>query len=449
MATSFLAGGFIQRVDAGAVGGRDTVLLRVRVPGETATLLLVGGSGGRVALLSGEAKEGAKAVLRAADDRRLEARLRPLLEGAKVTAIASRAVALVRDEQAWRLEARGRGELAITETAGAPLEPWSREELEEGGAALVALLGTASLGATRERLARALGKAIDRLARRIAAVRGDLARIAVADELAARAQLFVAEASRAPRGATKLLASDWSSGAEVRVELALDPAKSAREQIDAMFKRARRLKEGARIGEARLAEALTAMRGLTAVLDALPNAPDLVAIAALTARARAAAPKDFREAGGAQDAGRAKRRAEPRPPFRLFIGSGEARILVGRGADHNDDLTFHVARPHDLWLHAKGRAGAHVIVPLAKGASCPADLLVDAAHLAAHFSEAREETVTEVEYTPRRYLRKPRGSAPGFVVVSREKVIVLRREAARAERLLAAERDAADPASNH
>ena len=81
--------------------------------------------------------------------------------------------------------------------------------------------------------------------------------------------------------------------------------------------------------------------------------------------------------------------------------------------------------------------GAHVIVPRERNEDTPADLLVEAAHLAAHFSDARAESVVEIQYTPRRYLRKPRGSAPGFVVVDREKVLVLRVDAALLERLLA------------
>ena len=162
-------------------------------------------------------------------------------------------------------------------------------------------------------------------------------------------------------------------------------------------------------------------------------------------RARKVAPRDFKlasspalaSAHAPAPAARARPRAQPPlPPYRTFLSSSGARLLVGRGADRNDDLTFHVARPHDLWLHAKNRAGAHVVVPLDRGASCPADLLVDAAHLAAHFSEARDEAVVEVQYTPRRHLRKPRGSAPGLVVVDREKVLVLRREDARIRALL-------------
>ncbi len=126
-------------------------------------------------------------------------------------------------------------------------------------------------------------------------------------------------------------------------------------------------------------------------------------------------------------------------PFRTFVTPTGARVLVGKGAAQNDQLTFQNSRPHDLWLHAKGRTGAHVVVPLAKNTTCPADLLVDAAHLAAHFSEARGEAVVEVQYTPRRYLRKPRGSAPGLVVVEREKVLAVRLEAGRVERLIEGE----------
>ncbi len=203
-----------------------------------------------------------------------------------------------------------------------------------------------------------------------------------------------------------------------------------------MFQRARRLKEGARIGRERLAEAERARARLAAVATELAG-PGPTDVPALEARARAAAPRDFKLASGPAQAlpGRVKKQP-PLPPYREFTGSAGGRVRVGRGAEQNDALTLHVARPHDLWLHAKSRTGAHVVVPLDKGASCPGELLVDAAHLAAHFSEARGEEVVEVQYTPRRYVRKPKGSAPGLVVVEREKVLVLRLEPERLRALL-------------
>jgi predicted ribosome quality control (RQC) complex YloA/Tae2 family protein len=75
-------------------------------------------------------------------------------------------------------------------------------------------------------------------------------------------------------------------------------------------------------------------------------------------------------------------------------------------------------------------------VPLEKGTSCPPDVLVDAATLAAHFSDARDEAVCDVSYVERRYVRKPRGSAPGAVTYDHEKVLALRVEPERLARLL-------------
>ena len=70
------------------------------------------------------------------------------------------------------------------------------------------------------------------------------------------------------------------------------------------------------------------------------------------------------------------------------------------------------ARPHDLWLHARDDAGAHVVVPLERGEACPSELLCDAATLAAHFSQARGQARVDVTYVERRYVRKPRKSRP-------------------------------------
>ncbi len=281
--------------------------------------------------------------------------------------------------------------------------------------------------AEREALGKALARALARITRRIIAVRGDLARAGEADALAQRAQLFVAEAARARRGATRLVATDWSSGEPREAVLEIDPARGAQQQVDAMFQRARRLKEGARISQERLQAAERMHSALETIATELTTTeePDL---ASLTARARAAAPRDFKAPAPETSTAPSKRKQDQaKPPYRTFLASSGARILVGRNAEKNDELTLHVARPRDLWLHAKNRKGSHVVVPLAKGAVCPPEVLAEAAHLAAHFSDAREEDLVEIQHTPRRYVRKPRKSPPGLVVVDREKVMILRR----------------------
>jgi hypothetical protein len=312
-----------------------------------------------------------------------------------------------------------------------------RAALEARGLALAVVLAEDAIELRRDELARALVKSRQRIERRRAAIGEDLAKIAQADQIAAQAQWLVGEAARAPRGATKLVVTDWSTGEAVTMEVPLDLARSARDQVAAMFKRAKRLKLGGRIAAERLAQTEAQARDVTSALDALRDATSLPAIEAAAREAKRAAPRDvvLPSAGADGDKARGAPRGAPAargaPPgrrvaFRTFTARSGTTIFVGKGAADNDTLTLKIARPHDLWLHAKDRTGAHVIVPLEKQKACPAEDLVDAAHLAAHFSDARDERAVDVQYTPRRYLRKPKGSPAGLVVVDREKVLALR-----------------------
>jgi NFACT protein RNA binding domain/NFACT N-terminal and middle domains len=442
-------GGNVQRVRVVWLGPHETALFDVRAPGETVHLVCASGLG--MGVLEGEARRSFREAMKGATVSAAQPFWRVRFEGAHVRA-GLRAFELAHPEdvartraqlQTVRVEAAEGGALRLVDGALADADLADRDALEARGAAIAAALVRIGIDGRRDALRRALGKAMARVTRRVAAVEGDLARIDGADDLARRAQTFVVAAVSAPRGADRLRATDWASGEARDVELPIDPARGAREQIDALFKRARRLKEGAKIAQARIAAARSSLDGLVAVLADLA-APE-ADLDALAARARAAAPHDFK--GGPSSSAREAAapapgkgsRDLPRPPYRLFFGASGARILVGRGAAHNDTLTLRVARPHDLWLHAKDRNGAHVVVAMEKGSSCPADLLVEAAHLAAHFSDAREERLVDVQYTPRKYLRKPRGSPPGLVVVDREKVLVLRKDDATLKRLLETE----------
>jgi hypothetical protein len=314
-----------------------------------------------------------------------------------------------------------------------------RRALEAKGIELAKAIAEDSVELHRVDLLRALEKARQRIERRRGAVGEDLAKITQADRIAGQAQWLVGEAARVPRGATKLVVTDWSSGEGVPMEVALDPAKSAREQVEAMFKRAKRLKLGGRIAEERLAQAEAQAMAVAAALEAVRDAPSLAEMDAAAKEAKKRAPRDVTlvDAGtGAGAKASAGATAARRVPFRTFLARSGKKVLVGKGAADNDALTLKIAKPHDLWLHAKDRTGAHVIVPLEKNHTCPAEDLIDAAHLAAHFSDAREEKAVDVQYTPRRYLRKPKGSAPGAVVVDREKVLLLRFDAALLRTLL-------------
>ncbi|WP_242341491.1 NFACT RNA binding domain-containing protein, partial [Anaeromyxobacter sp. SG66] len=151
-----------------------------------------------------------------------------------------------------------------------------------------------------------------------------------------------------------------------------------------------------------------------------------------------AGPRPQQPARSRSAAERARAREEA-VPYRAFRSASGAAILVGRGAAENDRLTLRVARGNDLWLHARGIPGAHVVVRLEKGRGPDQDTLLDAANLAVHFSDARGEPQADVAYTRAKFVRKQKGAAPGAVTYSQEKVLLLRSEPQRVERLLAEE----------
>ncbi|XYH93759.1 NFACT RNA binding domain-containing protein [Sorangium sp. So ce1128] len=314
------------------------------------------------------------------------------------------------------------------------------------GAALVEASDEAAAGQEKAALARAVRARRAALERRAEAVRGDLGRLGSVARLQKTGQLLLAQGGRVPRGAAKALLDDWETGGTI--EVALDPARPAKAQAEAFFAKARRYQRGEAVMRARLAEteraleAIAALEADVAAAEARPEALEPLAQRARSLGVPRAELAGVGAAGGVEPGAAGARgaragRAAPRQPFHAFRSASGAAILVGRGAGDNDALTTKHARPHDLWLHAKGVSGSHVVVPLPKGASCPADVLVDAATLAAHFSDARGEAVCEVTYVPRRHVRKPRGAAPGAVTFDREKVIAVRVEAERLSRLLA------------
>ncbi|MBV8531337.1 MAG: DUF814 domain-containing protein [Candidatus Eremiobacteraeota bacterium] len=112
-----------------------------------------------------------------------------------------------------------------------------------------------------------------------------------------------------------------------------------------------------------------------------------------------------------------------RPWLELRTPRG-SRIVVGRSPIENADLTFRIARPNDLWFHAQGIPGAHVILARDDRTDAPDEDLETAASLAAYYSRAKLATSVAVDYTLRKHVRKQRAAPPGLVWYTHAKTIV-------------------------
>jgi predicted ribosome quality control (RQC) complex YloA/Tae2 family protein len=98
---------------------------------------------------------------------------------------------------------------------------------------------------------------------------------------------------------------------------------------------------------------------------------------------------------------------------------------VGKNARNNDLLTQKHTHKEDLWLHAKDVSGSHVVLKHRSGKPFPEDVIEIAAELAAYYSRRKRDSLCPVSYTPKKYVRKPKGAEPGAVVLEREKVLLV------------------------
>lgn len=100
-------------------------------------------------------------------------------------------------------------------------------------------------------------------------------------------------------------------------------------------------------------------------------------------------------------------------------------ILIGRNAKNNDLLTQRYTYKEDLWLHARDVSGSHVVVKYQAGKRFPKTVIERAAELAAWHSKRRTDSLCPVIYTPKKFVRKPKGLAEGQVVVDKEEVVLV------------------------
>jgi predicted ribosome quality control (RQC) complex YloA/Tae2 family protein len=123
--------------------------------------------------------------------------------------------------------------------------------------------------------------------------------------------------------------------------------------------------------------------------------------------------------------------ATARGPHRRVALDDGWEALVGTSASGNTYVTFDIANPDDLWLHARGVAGAHVILRTA-GRTPPEPIVERAAQLAAWHSAARSAGAVEVDVAPVRHVRKIPNAPPGLVRYSNERTVRVTPRAAEA-----------------
>ncbi len=252
-----------------------------------------------------------------------------------------------------------------------------------------------------ERLERLIASAMERATRRLAALRNELEGSAAADELQAAGEALLAFGHGLPAG-TREFEHDGRT-------ITLDPRRSVVDNAQRYFAGAKDRRTAARETPGRIRRTELELEFLRQAADDLARADSPGVRQALEA--------SLAEAGYGKS--NVKRRAAS-TATRWTLGTHQVR--AGRTAAENHRLTFHESSSDDLWLHARGVPGAHVMLRCPAG-TAPDSVIERAASIAAHLSAARDNATVEVDVTQRRRVRPIRGAGPGQVTYRGERTL--------------------------
>ena len=192
-----------------------------------------------------------------------------------------------------------------------------------------------------------------------------------------------------------LILSDYENN-EKRIKL--DPAKTILQNMERFFANIKKAKSGIENSGKRL-------ETLSAELEKLNNIDELPEV-----------PKSIFKQSKKQNA---------HIPYHEFHAANGRVFLVGKEAHDNDELTFKIAMPHDLWFHAKDYHGSHIIMRMKKGEEPKQQDILTACALAILYSKAKNSKCGEVWFTARKNVSKHKGMTAGLVNFKNAKVIYI------------------------
>ena len=282
---------------------------------------------------------------------------------------------------------------------------------------------------TRQRgqdLIRSVTSARDRCRRKLAQQRQEFAKCQDRDQLRISGELITANLYRMERGQTKLTAENYYDPDCREITIPLDPLLTPQQNAAKYYKRYTKARTAEKYLTEQMALAERDEAYLESVLEELRQAEteqDFLDIRA-----------ELRENGFLKRSGKEKKEFKRATKPREFRTSGGWRVLVGRNNRQNDQLTTKTADYRDLWLHTQKIHGSHVIL-CCQGQAVPEEDLLQAARLAAYFSQAKDSANVPVDCAAVRYVKKPAGARPGMVTYTNARTVYVTPEEAEVKAL--------------
>jgi predicted ribosome quality control (RQC) complex YloA/Tae2 family protein len=270
--------------------------------------------------------------------------------------------------------------------------------------------------ARRTELRSSLTKALSKAQRRRAAIEADILAAQTAETYRRKGDLILANLRQLKTGMESVELPGYDG---IRIALTLDARRTPKENAEAYFRKYKKAKAALPVIEERLRRTEEEIADLQSRIAGLEQAGD------------SEFPRQVRPGAGGGSSAEQGREGRSRKPAGRVSGVRRVlyrgwEILVGANAVANDELTARLARPDDLWLHAEGLPGSHVLVRNPAKREVPSDILLKAAEIAAMHSKGKGAGKVPVTYTLARFVRKPKGAKPGLVHLSRRRTVMVK-----------------------
>lgn len=261
----------------------------------------------------------------------------------------------------------------------------------------------------RKRRSRELGRLkteISRLETLISRLKADIAEFDRSTEYRRLGELILANLSTLSQKENRISLIDFYDPAQPEIELEVAPNVTPQQAAAHFFKQYQRGRRGRKVASERLLEVERTLAQRRQEYDRVVENFDVESVHVETK------PK----------------RHKPQPGLtgiRRYLSSDGFEVLVGRSDAGNEELTFKIARPSDIWLHTADYPGSHVLVRNPARVEVPHRTLYEAAQLAAYFSKAKGEASAAVRYCERKMISRPKKAKPGLVLLQHYKTMMV------------------------
>jgi predicted ribosome quality control (RQC) complex YloA/Tae2 family protein len=282
------------------------------------------------------------------------------------------------------------------------------------------------------RLTSALETRLKKLRAALRSIQADLARFSEAETFKRSGDLLLANLNHARIEGTIAWVKDYYDSDQPEIEIEINEDQTLQQAAAAYYEKYQKARRAVKTLYPRAREIGNQISKTEDLLARLLQEPDLhlieeaesLAGIAREIRPGARAGSGPRTPGAPIKSSRTRRNRGPEIG-RRFLSSDGYEIVVGRNDSENDAITFRVAGSLDIWLHAADYPGSHVVVRNPSRQPVPQRSIIEAAQIAAFYSQARRQGKAAVNYTQRKFVSKPPKAKPGLVRLSGYKTMVV------------------------